>query len=95
VPVVATGVGGVPDLLGEETGREPGLSIRERGIMVTEATPEAFSRGMELVLDDQKTASKIAARAKEYATRRFDVKRLLRELGDMYLELLGKGKTGK
>ncbi len=88
VPVVARGVGGVPDLLGEERGLRPGISIRERGIMVQSADPETFSRALELVLDDEQLRAETVRRARDFVVERYDVKRLVEELGRLYLDLL-------
>src|SRR6184192_3150189 len=51
-PVVATGVGGVVDLLGQEVEPFDGYTICERGIRVRSSDAEGFANGMKRLIDD-------------------------------------------
>jgi len=78
VPVVATSVGGTPDLL--EDGR--------LGKLVPPADPQALARGLAEILSSNGSLAKAAVRARRSVTQRFGLERLLDDLDRLYLRLL-------
>jgi glycosyltransferase involved in cell wall biosynthesis len=78
VPVVATSVGGTPDLL--EDGR--------LGKLVPPADPQALARGLAEILSSNGNLAKATVRARRSVTQRFGLERLLDDLDRLYLRLL-------
>ena len=78
VPVLATSVGGTPDLL--EEGR--------LGKLVPQADPKALAGGLAEILSGNGRLAKTATRARRSVTQRFGIERLLGDLDSLYLRLL-------
>jgi glycosyltransferase involved in cell wall biosynthesis len=78
VPVLASKVGGVPDLI--EEGRT--------GLFCDPQNPESFGTGMARLLDDRKLAQQLAANAKVEAQRRFHPAVVARRHLEIYREVL-------
>jgi len=77
-PVVATRVGGVPDIITDEvTGR-----------LVVPGDAEGIARAALDLLADPEKASRIGRNAMIAARQRFDVKRLIKDMDRLYRELL-------
>jgi glycosyltransferase involved in cell wall biosynthesis len=81
VPVMASKVGGVPDLI------EPGKT----GLFCDPDRPESFREGVETLLSDRDAARQIAAAAKSEARRRFHPEVVARKHLEIYREVLGPG----
>lgn len=77
-PVVATAVGGTADLLGEG----------ERGILVPPADPAALAEAILRTLGSADESARRARAAQEYVLAHHSVDRLLRDIDDLYRELL-------
>jgi glycosyltransferase involved in cell wall biosynthesis len=77
-PVVATDVGGTPDLFGEGA----------RGLLVPAADPHALATAMLRALDEPEEAARRAAEARAYVMDHHSVDRLLRDIDALYRELL-------
>ncbi len=77
-PVVATRVGGTPDLLGEG----------ERGFLVPPRDPEALARAVLGVLSDAPEAGRRAAAGRAYVLARHTRQRLVQDVDRLYRELL-------
>ena len=77
-PVVATAVGGTPDLLGGN----------ERGLLVPAADPEALAAAILETLDRRDAAAQRARAARDYVLAHHSVDRLLRDVDELYRELL-------
>ena len=78
VPVVATSVGGTPDLL--EEGR--------LGTLVPPANSKALANGLAEILSRSESLPKGAMRARRRIHKRFGLERLLSDLDRLYLRLL-------
>ena len=78
VPVVATGVGGTPDLL--EEGR--------LGPLVAPRDPKALADAITKALSLEGRSADQAERARQSVLRRFSLNRLLHDLDQLYLRLL-------
>jgi glycosyltransferase involved in cell wall biosynthesis len=77
-PVVATAVGGTPDLLG----------AGQRGRLVPAGDPGALSAAIVETLDQQEETARRARAAREYVLAHHSVDRLLRDIDELYRELL-------
>jgi glycosyltransferase involved in cell wall biosynthesis len=81
VPVVATAVGGVPDVL--DGGR--------LGVLVPPASAPALAEGIETLLAHPTLRADLCARARPAAVARYGVARLLADVAALYDELLQGG----
>lgn len=88
IPVVSTAVGGIPDLLGGDTKGLP--KACERGIMVAPGDDAGLAGGLKLILTDRAAAAPIVRRAREFARRLYDGKRLIKDIESLYLSALGR-----
>jgi glycosyltransferase involved in cell wall biosynthesis len=79
LPIVATTVGGVPDLI------EPGV----HGLLVPAQDPAALAEAIATVLRDPDRAKAMGARARERRRSEFDIDVQVRRVEDLYRELLG------
>jgi glycosyltransferase involved in cell wall biosynthesis len=78
-PVVATAVGGTPDLLGGGS----------RGRLVPAADPEALSAAVAAALDGGPEVDAARRAAQSYVLDHHSVRRLLDDVDGLYRELLG------
>ncbi len=95
VPVIATKVGGVTDLLGGLESGQPGngFRIHERGILCEKEDASGFADGLKYLVDvdaDEKTA--LIRRARIFVEEQFSEKRLLKEMENLYRELATSNK---
>jgi glycosyltransferase involved in cell wall biosynthesis len=77
-PVVATCVGGLPDLVADG----------ETGCLVPPRDPAALAAGILRLLGDRETARRLGEAARAAVAERFAVKRLCRDVENLYVELL-------
>jgi glycosyltransferase involved in cell wall biosynthesis len=82
-PVVATRVGGTPDLLGD--GR--------RGLLVPPADPEALAEAILLGLRRPEEAAALAREGRAYVLGRHSVSRLVDDMDALYRELLATARS--
>jgi len=87
-PVIATGVGGVVDLLGEPLPTK--LSYREctRGIIVTPGDVDAFAAGLQRLVEDKELRSKVAQNGYDFVRSNYAKERLLEDIKGLYAELM-------
>ena len=78
LPIVATGVGGVPDLI------EDGV----HGLLVEPGNPVGLARAVEDLLSDRGRASALGARARERRRREFDLDVMVHNIEALYEDLL-------
>ena len=62
-PVLATEVGGVPDLLGPPVRNGAGFAICERGLMAQPGDVEGFAAGMAAMIDDRELQRRLGEQA--------------------------------
>jgi glycosyltransferase involved in cell wall biosynthesis len=84
VPVVATRVGGTPDL----------LANGELGRLAVSGDDEALSDAVRDVLEQRDEAQRVAKKAQLVVLKRFRAERLVSDLDDLYTRLLGKKGIG-
>lgn len=80
VPVLASGVGGVPDLIVPE----------KTGLLCDPEHPETFRQGVERLLTNSGWAAELAAAARAEARRRFHPQVVARRHLEIYREVLGR-----
>jgi len=89
IPVVATAVGGIPDLFADDTERLP--KVCRHGVMVASGDEKGLAEGIRLVLTDTATTEVIIKRAREFVRNVYDVKRLIADMESLYRgTLVGK-----
>ena len=87
-PVIATSVGGVVDLLGPKVSDEGGYTICERGVSVQSGDPQGFARGLRRLIEDEELRRGLGKRGLELVTKNYAKDRLLRDMANLYAELL-------
>jgi glycosyltransferase involved in cell wall biosynthesis len=82
VPVLASKIGGVPDLIESE----------KTGLFCNPEQPESFRTGVARLLADREFAQQLAVTAKAEARRRFHPQVIARQHLEIYRQVLGKGR---
>ena len=85
VPVLASKVGGVPDLIDPE----------KTGLFCDSERPESFREGVARLLADRELSQRLAVTAKAEALRRFHPQVIARRHLEIYREVAGKRKREK
>ncbi|PKN62556.1 MAG: hypothetical protein CVU57_23735 [Deltaproteobacteria bacterium HGW-Deltaproteobacteria-15] len=88
IPVVASAVGGVPDLVGEVREEVSGCRMAERGILVRSGEPLSLADAILFLLKSRSRSAKMTDRAREYVLRRYSMERLLGDMKQLYVEVL-------
>jgi glycosyltransferase involved in cell wall biosynthesis len=78
-PIVASGVGGVPELIEDSV----------HGLLVAPGDTEALASSMRRLLEDRDLARRLGRAARERQLANFDLSVVVGQLQDMYVELLG------
>jgi glycosyltransferase involved in cell wall biosynthesis len=90
VPVVATDVGGVSDLLGLpiQTFARDGSMVCDRGVLCTAGNTTGFAEGLQYYMDiDPVVKQEGLKRSRDFVTNNFSVTRLVRDMESIYHEL--------
>ncbi len=86
--VVATGVGGVRDLLGKEISAEiktnANFRVMERGIIVEPGDSFSFAAAITFILQNNSVRKNIQERGRDFAKDRFTRERLIRDVENLY-----------
>lgn len=92
VPVIATNVGGVRDLLGNSQLEfiSDGFKIFKRGILCRENDAKGFAKGMEYLVKNKQLSKDIANVAQSFVVEHYSKDRLLRDMESFYTELLNQ-----
>lgn len=96
VPVIATDVGGVLDLLGAEDGRPPsdGFRICERGILCRKNDAKGLANGLKYLIGNHtRENQERMTRARLFVEQRFSQERLLNDIESLYLNLMARQLT--
>ncbi len=90
VPVIATNVGGVRDLLGNSQLEfiSDGFKIFKRGILCRDNDAKGFANGMKYLVKNKRLTEDIANVAQSFVVENFSKERLLRDMESIYTELL-------
>lgn len=85
LPVAATGVGGVPDLLGEvrqDLGQ--GLLLRQRGLSAPAGQAQTLARALALLLGQRGEAARLGGALKQYVWQNHAKARLATDIENLY-----------
>ena len=87
LPTVATGVGGVVDLLGDvsEMGEH---QICQRGIRVPSGDAESIARGIKRLVNDPSLRRELGRRGQDFVQRNYRKARLLDDIKSLYKDLM-------
>ena len=93
VPVIATNVGGVSELISERGLRDSCLrkgdfEVCERGILVSADDATGFAKGLEYLLDHPEVCKRMGERGKDYALKNHSKERLISEMHQLYRSLM-------
>lgn len=93
--LIATGVGGVVDLLGgqdaaEADGPSRAWRVCERGVRVEAGDADAFAEGLARLVEDEGLRARLGARGREFVERHYSKERLVVDVLRLYEELLGR-----
>ena len=91
VPVIATDVGGVSDLLGKSVDflHHAGFSVCRQGILCPKNDAQSFAQGLAyLVSEDPVQQDMRVSRAREFAQAHFNHRRLFSDMESLYLDLM-------
>jgi len=84
-PVVATAVGGVPDLIGSVMEKKSdGFQIGERGLILPSESAKALAGALLFVLENRKELKPMIRRAKEFTFANYSQQRLLNDIKTLY-----------
>lgn len=92
VPVIATHVGGIQDLLGKPENfpsQKGGFAVSERGILCPNSDSAGFSMGLSyLAGEDPQTRDARIQRARAFVEKRYAKDRLLKDIESLYDQLM-------
>lgn len=89
VPGVATDVGGVRDMFGSVLDRNrEGFEIAEYGILVPSENPQSLAMAIIFIKENQKLIEKMTQNAQQYALKTYTNKRLIKDMENLYAELI-------
>ena len=98
-PVIATGVGGVVDLLGEvvtdKTSGTPQYAVCERGIRVCTDDPRGFAAGLAHLINDAELRQSLGESARLFVERNYSKEKLLADVSSLYQGLTYSGLSAK
>ncbi|MCB2185650.1 MAG: glycosyltransferase [Deltaproteobacteria bacterium] len=93
LPVLATAVGGVPDLLGPEEGEAAsGVTRRERGLTTAAGEAEALARGLVWLAEHPGAARDLGAALAAEVRRAYSRERLAADTAALYEKVAGRGR---
>ena len=84
-PIVATSVGGVPDLVAHGV----------HGFLVEPGDPAALAAAVARALEDPRAAAAMGARARERRRREFDIAVTVKRIEDLYTGLFARSRRGR
>ena len=92
VPVIATNVGGVRDLLGNSQLEfiSDGFKIFKRGILCRDNDAKGFAKGMEYLVKNKQLSKNIANVAQSFVVENYSKDRLIRDMESLYTEFLNQ-----
>ena len=87
-PVIATAVGGVPDLLGKAIVANEGFMECERGVSVPPDDLHGFAKGLTRLVNEPALRRETGARGLQFVTSHYSKERLLADIKKLYSDLL-------
>ncbi|MDP2647390.1 MAG: glycosyltransferase [Desulfobacterales bacterium] len=90
-PVLATRVGGVPDLLGKvQAQTASGMTVSEYGFLVPSEDAGALADALLFLLENKNLVEEKLEAAKAHVSRQYALERLLKDMASLYAELIKK-----
>jgi glycosyltransferase involved in cell wall biosynthesis len=89
-PVIATEVGGVPDLLGAKEKTGDGFILCERGVLVQPGDVHGFANGLRVLIADEGLQRALGERGSLFIRHKYSTERLIKDVSDLYQELVGR-----
>ena len=86
--VIATTVGGVVDLLGNESEHMEGFSLYERGIGVPSGDPKAFAKGLIYLARNERLRFDLGSKGNQFVVNNYGKERLISDIRSLYHRLL-------
>jgi glycosyltransferase involved in cell wall biosynthesis len=84
-PVVATAVGGVPDLIGSVIAEKPeGFQLAQRGLILPSENAHALAGALLFLLESRKEMEPMIRRAKQFVFANYCQQRLLNDIKTLY-----------
>ena len=91
-PVVATDVGGIRDLMGNNRDvRAGGFVLAENGVLVPTENSEALANALLFLRENPEISAQMARRAQGFVHSQYSMERLLTDITLLYDELMNKG----
>lgn len=87
-PVVATAVGGVPDVVGPALVAGDAFTIHERGLLAAPRDATGLARALAWLVDHPDLAARLGALGRRHVRLTYDKSRLAAGLGRLYQELI-------
>lgn len=87
IPVVATDVGGVRDLLGNQGRVLEGFQIAQNGILVPSGKSANLARALLFLSRNEEISKEMTSRAKKFVMEKFSLERLVMDMESLYSEL--------
>lgn len=88
VPVIATRVGGVIDLLGEIDEKHNGFDVCQRGIMVESGNAQSLCDGLVFLAQNKTLSKTLSQRGKKFVLSEYSIDRLTSDMRSLYRELV-------
>jgi glycosyltransferase involved in cell wall biosynthesis len=88
-PVIATIVGGVGDLLGEQVADASAqrFAIHERGLAVASGDVEGFAQALDYLIANDSLRNDLGQRGRDFVMKNYAKERLLADMSALYAEL--------
>jgi glycosyltransferase involved in cell wall biosynthesis len=83
-PVIATAVGGVPDIMGPPQRHAPGITVWAHAVTADSGDVEGYARGLRLLVEDRALAAAMGARGQRFVRDRMSTERLLDDVAELY-----------
>src|SRR5437667_11068123 len=87
-PVVATAVGGVVDLMGQQRHKADGYRLCERGISVRSGDAEGFAQALAHLIEDEEQRRDLGRRGLDFVTQHYAKERLIADVSELYAQLV-------
>ena len=92
-PVIATAVGGVPDLLGRcDSKPTEAFFICEHGIGVKSHDVDAFAKGLHILVANETLRNEMGERGRAFVEQSHSKERLVADVVALYEQLIGQGR---
>jgi glycosyltransferase involved in cell wall biosynthesis len=88
--VMATAVGGVPDIMGGPARIDDGFAVWGHGVTAASGDVDGYARGLRWLLERPAIRAVMGERGRDFVAERMSVDRLVHDMGRLYEELAGR-----